>query len=155
MIRYRDAILPVETQFTRFSTTGSTPSLEKTATEWQTDFLRPDRLQMGAFQGDRMVGYLKFKQPYPDHVGFRHVADFGIMIFREFWQQSLARIMMNEMELYARSIGVQRFEARVRDGNARAMKIFESLGFKNEGTRKGAAKVSDQMVDEFYIGKIF
>jgi RimJ/RimL family protein N-acetyltransferase len=143
-----------ETNFTRYSTTGNAPNEWEIRSEFQNDILRSDRLHLVAYLDDKMVGYLKFKQPYPQHVGFKHVAEFGIFILSEVWGLRLARFMILEMEQYALSIGVKRIEARVRAGNERALFLFKSVGFQVEGTRYGAVKIGDQLCDELYIGKI-
>lgn len=145
-----------ETPYTRYST-GVKSEAQATAEQWQIDLSRPDHLHLGAYLGEKstkQIGYLRFRQPYPDHWGFKHVADFGIMLLSEAWGQGLGRLMMNTMEEYAKSIGIHRIEARIRDGNLRGSSFFESLGYKVEGTRQHAVKSGDGFDSEHYIAKL-
>jgi len=142
-----------QTPFTRFSS-GVKPDEEETAREWQRDLERSDVLHLGAFVDGRMIGYLKFRQQYPDHFGFKHIADFGVMILSEGWGQGLGLAFMRAMESYAKSIGVHRIEARIRQGNERAFSFFKALKYEIEGTRKNSVKIDDTFLDEFYIAKL-
>jgi RimJ/RimL family protein N-acetyltransferase len=142
-----------ETKFTRFSS-GTVPSIEKSAAEFEEDGERSDRLHLGAFAEDRLVAYAKFRQPYPDHSGFKHVADFGIMVLSEFWGKGVGRALMDAVEDYSKRLGVTRIEARVRQGNDAALKFFGSLGYVVEGTRRACVVIDQFYLDEYYIGKV-
>ncbi len=142
-----------ETPFTRFSTMDA-PTAEQTAVEWDQDYSRSDRLHLGVFLDGQMLACLKFKQPYPEHEGYRHVGEFGIMVLREFWGQGIALQLMKEMESYAKTAGALRIEAKVRDGHEKAISFFKFLGYEIEGVRRGAVRVGADFVNEYYIGKV-
>jgi L-amino acid N-acyltransferase YncA len=148
-----------ETNFTRYSTMGREVDVQQIAHDWQADIVRADRLHLGAFhqneKGVRLLGYCKFRIPYANDFGFKHVADFGLFCLAETWGQNLAKALMNEIFDYAHSVSIHRLEARVRSGNHRAIQFFSSLGFQVEGLRKDAVLIDGVFVDEIYIAKRF
>ncbi|MBC7465855.1 MAG: GNAT family N-acetyltransferase [Bdellovibrio sp.] len=111
-------------------------------------------VNVGAFDQDRLVGYLNFRPWAVDHPWTLHLAEFGMMVLKEYWGLGIAKKLLDIQDAHARSIGVTRIEALVRTKNERAIKIYERNGFKIEGTRKRAANINNELNDEYFIAKI-
>ncbi len=76
-----------------------------------------------------------------------------MMVRREFWGRGVGRALIAAMEEHARSIGVVKIEAIVRAENERGWRLYESCGYRIEGTRKRAVKIDGRFQDEYWIAK--
>lgn len=130
------------------------PTLEETAKRLEAQLADKVILNIGAFDSGKVVGYLNFRMPQPDHPWVQHLGEFGMMILKEYWGQGIGKKLLDLQELYAKSIGVTRIEAMVRTKNDRGIQLYEHNGFKIEGTRRRAAKIEGEFLDEYCIAKI-
>jgi len=130
------------------------PSIDET--KKRLNFQKNDKniLNIGAFDGDRLVAYLNFRVPWEDHPWVQHVGQFGMMVFKEYWGQGIGSKLLKFQEIHAQKIGIHRIEATVRLKNDRGLALYERQGFKIEGTKKAAAKIDEEFQDEFLIAKI-
>jgi [ribosomal protein S5]-alanine N-acetyltransferase len=111
-------------------------------------------LNIGAFDGDKIVGFLNFRMPFPEHPWVPHLAQFGMMVLKEYWGQGIGKTLLALQETHALPLGILRIEAMVRANNDRGVKLYERNGYKIEGTRRLAAKIDGEYVDEYFIAKI-
>ena len=82
----------------------------------------------------------------------RHVGGIGIAI-REGWREvGLGRIMMNRVLEWMRARGFQKGELSVFSTNLRARRLYESLGFREEGVLRRHVRIRDEYVDEIAMG---
>jgi len=130
------------------------PTLEETAKRLETQLADRTTLNIGAFDSGKVVGYLNFRMPNPDHPWVQHLGQFGMMILKEYWGHGIGKRLLDLQELHAKSIGISRIEAMVRTKNDRGIKLYEHNGYKIEGTRRKAAKIDDDFCDEYFIAKI-
>jgi RimJ/RimL family protein N-acetyltransferase len=80
----------------------------------------------------RIVGALNFATG--TRARLRHAGEFGIVIARSCWRVGLGRRLLELLLAWARAGGVVRkIDLRVRPDNARAIALYESLGFVTEG----------------------
>jgi len=78
--------------------------------------------------------------------GLRHVAHIGIGVVPEFQGLGLGRALMQWLIDWARvgpGRGVVRLDLSVFQNNARAIRLYESLGFVKEGVRKRFVRLPD------------
>lgn len=83
----------------------------------------------------------------------RHVGEFGISVLKQYWGYGIGRILMEEMIGWAKSSDiVKKINLKVRSDNHRAIKLYESLGFKIEGTLTRDMCIDGQFYDCFFMG---
>lgn len=63
----------------------------------------------------------------------RHRAEFGISILREYWGLGLGRALTEACIRCAKDAGYAQLELNAVAGNARALALYESLGFREYG----------------------
>jgi RimJ/RimL family protein N-acetyltransferase len=78
----------------------------------------------------------------------RHVATLGISVVKQFWGTGLARIMCERAFSEAADLGVRRVELKVREDNHRALRLYRTLGFLEEGRLRRSFVVDDRVFDE-------
>lgn len=130
------------------------PSIEDTATRLRTQQDDTKILNIGAFDGEKVIGYLNFRLPMNDHPWVQHLGQFGMTVLKEYWGYGIGKRLLALQDDHARTIGVNRIEAMVRVGNDRGIKLFLHSGFKIEGTREKAARINGDFIDEYFIAKI-
>jgi RimJ/RimL family protein N-acetyltransferase len=78
---------------------------------------------------------------------FRHRAEFGVSVLQEYWGRGIGTEMTRRMVLWCRENPIiKKLVLHVNAENKSAVKIYEKLGFKKEGTLRN---------DFFYEGKFF
>lgn len=73
----------------------------------------------------------------------RHVGELGLSVLKAFWFLGLGRAVCEAAIMDAREIGLTRVELRTRQDNARAISLYEDLGFRVEGRLRGAFKIGE------------
>lgn len=72
--------------------------------------------------------------------GVRNIVGEGeitnVVIKKDFRNQGLGLIMLEELLIQGRKIGIESFTLEVREGNKAAIHVYEKLGFLIEGIRK-------------------
>src|SRR6266702_3996866 len=82
----------------------------------------------------------------------RHVGGIGIAI-RDGWREvGLGRILMERILEWMRARGFKKAELSVLGTNARARRLYESLGFENEGVSRRHVLLRGAYVDEILMG---
>jgi len=80
--------------------------------------------------GEELLGYYVAMQ------GVDEVHLLNITVAPEYQRQGWGRVMLDALALWARSVGAQWLWLEVRVGNARAIAIYESHGYRRVGLRK-------------------
>ncbi len=114
----------------------------------------PCDLFLGAFDNDKIIGQLLFRVSHPEHPWVKHVGEFGMTVLKDYWGQGVGSALLEQMEDFAKSIGITRIEAKVRVSNARGIALYKKSGYEIEGSRKKAALIDGVFQDEFYIAKL-
>ncbi len=151
---FRDAIAS-ETTYT-LQYVGRRPDpIETVAKRLADDEASPHGLNLGAFDANGLVGHLLFWRLRADHPWIAHIAQFAMMIRRDYWGQGLGRRMLEVMEVHSLGIGVTRIEATVDARNERGIELYRRFGFAIEGVRRGSGLIEGAYRDEYYIGKTY
>jgi RimJ/RimL family protein N-acetyltransferase len=87
----------------------------------------------------------------PSRSRTRHSASLGLSVQRQYWAMGLGRALCEALMPEARRLGLTRIELRVRQDNARAISLYETLGFQREGTLRGAFKVDEVEYDDLIM----
>ncbi len=81
-----------------------------------------------------------------------HVGGIGIAI-RDGWRGvGLGRILMERILEWMRARGFRKAELAVFATNGRARRLYESLGFQEEGVRRRHVRIRDEYDDEVLMG---
>jgi RimJ/RimL family protein N-acetyltransferase len=82
----------------------------------------------------------------------RHVGGLGIAI-RPGWREvGLGRLLMERVLEWMRTRGFRKAELAVFATNGRAVRLYESLGFREEGVRRGHVMIRGDYIDEVLMG---
>lgn len=113
------------------------------------EFIRSIRESTGvifvALCGGRIVGLLDFhreKRPQSAHGGI-----FGMSVARERRGQGVGTALLATLVAWAHRAGVSRLELQVFENNLGAIRLYERMGFQQEGRRRGAVVVGDKKID--------
>jgi ribosomal-protein-alanine N-acetyltransferase len=95
------------------------------------ELAKPSSLCMGAFEGDRLVGYLIISR----YVDAWHVMN--VAVEPEFRRHGIATALLER--LFERTSDDERrgYTLEVRVSNAGAIRLYEQLGFEPRGIRRG------------------
>jgi RimJ/RimL family protein N-acetyltransferase len=85
----------------------------------------------------------------------RHRSMIGISILKEFWGIGIGRRMMESCISWSRSKNVTKIELEVNTENARAIALYESLGFVKQGLLKHQWRMTDGSYRDGYMMAIF
>lgn len=64
---------------------------------------------------------------------FRHKAEFGICISKEYWGYGIGRILLENILLWAENVGIEKVSLTVVQTNTKAIELYKSYGFVEEG----------------------
>lgn len=103
--------------------------------EWILGFDGRRGLLLVATLADRLVGSADFRRG--EQAKNAHVAQLGIALQPEVRGQGLGRAMMEEGVEWARSVGIRKLFLGVFSTNERAIALYRSLGFEEEGRLRG------------------
>lgn len=115
----------------------------------------PVTLDVGAFDGPRLIGFLNFRKDNPDHPWQQHLGRFGMMILKDYWGLGIGKRLLKTFEPHAVSCGIKKIEAEVRVANERGVSLYKNAGYQIEGRRTKAVKIDGEWGDEYYIAKFF
>ena len=82
----------------------------------------------------------------------RHVGGIGIAIQDGWREAGLGRRLMERILEWMRARGFAKAELAVFATNVRARRLYESLGFGEEGVRRRHVRLGDEYVDEVLMG---
>lgn len=105
-----------------------------------------------ALDGPVVVGNVTMRRSW--RRGLRHAALLGISIRAAYRDRGLGRRLMTEAIAWAKERGVTRIELHVLVWNARAIALYEKLGFVHEGRLRGALWVGGELCDDFVMALI-
>ncbi len=90
-----------------------------------------DALYLTAKAGGTLAGYCGFYQ------SFEEADIMNVAVAREFRRQGVAYRMLCALMELGRERGILRYTLEVRAGNQAALHLYEKLGFKSVGIRRG------------------
>ena len=104
-----------------------------------------------AEEDDRIVGRLSIGRE--THPASEHVADVGLMVADGYRRRGIGRALMENAEAWARSVGVRKIELHVFPHNEAALALYDRLGYRRVGVRRGHFRRSDGYVDAILMEK--
>ncbi len=106
------------------------------------------------FEG-RFIAQMDFMPVHinEDHPWLKHNCYFGMSVIKEFWQQGLARKLLEILEREAKKMGYSHIRAEVRASNDRGVKLYTNFGFKITGSKEEFAFIDGKFHDDLCITK--
>lgn len=83
----------------------------------------------------------------------RHTAVFGMALFEEFRGRGIGAGLLTAAEAWAKSVGVDKVSLAVFASNTAAIRLYERLGYAEEGRRRGQYRLNGQLVDEIWMAR--
>lgn len=120
------------------------------------DFLRKSRDSNNQFYllaliDGEIVGSLTFSGGR--HPRVRHSGEFGMTVRRSHWGLGIGALMLDALIEWAREGGVvKKINLRVRSDNQRAIALYKSKGFVNEGTIHREIFFNGTYFDNHFMG---
>lgn len=116
---------------------------------------QPGVYKMVAHVEDEVVGYAELVT-YPDAPRHRHVGEINMIVTHEDWQgKGVGRALMEAMvDMADNWLQLTRLGLVVWTSNERAVRLYESFGFKVEGTMPGYAFGEGEYIDAHFMGRV-
>jgi ribosomal protein S18 acetylase RimI-like enzyme len=113
--------------------------------------IKPDRGPFGAFQGEEMVGLVALGRENMKNLAHKALI-WGMYVKPEHRGQGVAKALLQEALSLAKSVpGVLQVNLSVNAGNASAIRLYESFGFKAYGHEPSALRISGELHDELHM----
>jgi len=113
--------------------------------------IKPDRGPFGAFQGEKMVGLIALGRENMKNLAHKAFI-WGMYVKPEHRGQVIAKALVHEALSVARSVPeVLQVNLSVNAGNASAIRLYESFGFKAFGCEPGAMRINGEFHDELHM----
>lgn len=84
----------------------------------------------------------------------RHAAQLYLGVLRGHWGRGLGSALLTEALAWAPRAGISRLELFVMKDNARAIALYERLGFRVEGARRRAYIINGRPVDDLLMAYV-
>ena len=101
-----------------------------------------DNFMLAAYMDDRMVGNAGVTR-VRENLKYRHRANFGISLREEVCGLGLGTIMLQEILEIITGTTFEQLELTVFKDNARAIRLYEKMGFRKVGVLPGAYRLKD------------
>ncbi len=125
-------------------------SVEGEAERIRNNLENPRALHLMAEVDGVFAGSCSFS-PNSDRMRCRHRCHVGISVYRAFWGMGVGTALMEELLTAARSVGFEQAELDVVSANARAVGLYQKLGFVSIGTMPRAMKYKDGSYVDFLL----
>jgi len=88
----------------------------------------------------------------PARPRLRHIGEFGISVAKSHWGLGVGKAMCRAMLDVAREAGITKVNLEVREDNAGAIRVYESVGFQREGITPRGIKLGDKYFANIIMG---
>ncbi|MCA1031020.1 GNAT family N-acetyltransferase [Bacillus timonensis] len=129
-----------------------TVSVEKEQ-EWISEQLKDGNLGLVAEVEGKIVGLLNFNRSKRKRVA--HLGYFGISVQKEYWHAGIGTKLIECLLLWAReNPSIEKVYLEVFSHNEHAIRLYEKMGFVEEGRKKQYIKYEDgRYVDEIIMAQ--
>lgn len=112
-----------------------------------------DRPHFVALCNDKVVGWCDIASL--ERPVFLHSGRLGIGILSEYRGQGIGEALIRAALEKAKQIGLTRVELTVREGNKRAIALYEKMGFFIEGLHRNAVRVDNKYENHISMAVLF
>lgn len=114
-------------------------------------FENPGRgLMLTATVSGELAGFLAIHRFARSRV--HHRGELGVSVRQKYWGLGIGRALCEAAIVEARHIGLTRIDLHTRHDNARAIALYEDLGFQLEGRVRGSFRVGEVEHDDLMMG---
>lgn len=110
-------------------------------------------LILGAEADGELAGYLAVEGGIFSRN--RHSAYIVTGILKQYQGKGIGGTLFREMDRWARQCGLVRLDLTVMRHNEAAVSLYAKQGFEIEGVKPKSLLVDGELVDEYYMGKIY
>lgn len=140
---------------TDFLTFGSADDLhvtvEKEEKLFEDYFNRDNGLNLIAEYDGQIAGNLIFSGGMKKRTA--HAGEFGISVRKDFWGRGIGKALIARLIEWSKESGViRKINLRVRSDNTRAIHLYKSFGFKEEGVITRDFLIDDVFYDSIQMG---
>jgi ribosomal protein S18 acetylase RimI-like enzyme len=111
-----------------------------------------DNAQFVALDGDRVVGWADIVRGWAHAIA--HTGTLGMGVLPDYRGQGIGESLLRACLDKARAKGITRVELMARVDNARAIRLYERLGFTREGIKRGAMRFGGVDYDCMMMGLV-
>jgi RimJ/RimL family protein N-acetyltransferase len=112
---------------------------------------RPDRGPFGAFEDDALVGLIALGRENMNKLAHKALI-WGMYVTPSARGRGVGRALLLEALSFARSVpGIRQVNLCVNASNERAIRVYESVGFKSFGREPGAMLLNGELHDEVHM----
>jgi RimJ/RimL family protein N-acetyltransferase len=113
--------------------------------------IRPDRGPFGAFENDTLVGLVALGRETMSKLSHKALI-WGMYVTPEMRCKGIGRALLLEALSLAKSVPeILQVNLCVNAGNINAIRLYESVGFKEFGREPGAMRINGQLHDELHM----
>ena len=106
-----------------------------------------------ARESKRVIGWCDIQPAW--HHALRHCGSLGMGLIRDYRGMGLGRRLLDAcLNRAASRPGLSRIELEVRVDNARALQLYEEVGFMIEGRKQRRMQVDGECIDTFVMAKL-
>lgn len=137
-------IIGGETENLSFGPEGVPISVEQERAYLQSQAESTDNAQYLAKVNGEIIGTASLNRK---HNRMRHRAEFGISLKKAWWGCGAASALAEAILAFAKESGVEQLNLEVRSDNARAIRLYEKLGFRKLCTFPAFFKIDGREID--------
>lgn len=149
MIKYLN-VIGVESDFLTFGAEGFGGSVKEEEEFISSSLSKPNALFIVAEVNGKIVGNLNFSAG-PRKRNY-HVGEFGVSVLKEYWGKKIGEKLIKYLIKWAGENGIRKINLRVRTDNEKAVKLYNKLGFSEEGVLKRDFLIDGKFYDSYMMG---
>ena len=120
---------------------------------WLKKFDGKTGIVMAVWANDDIVAFLHAEILQPKELSGN--CEFGLSVLAPYRKQGIATKLMTDVEKWARKRQVRRLELGVYSNNPKAYRLYEKLGFVEDGRRVAAVEIwNGEVVDLIHMSKV-
>jgi len=110
-----------------------------------------NKIMILAFVGDEIIGCLHFTGGARART--KHSGEFGVSVLRAYWDQGIGTALVEALIHWVKASEIiRKLNLRVRSDNERAVRVYEKLGFIQEGLITREFYISGLFYDSIHMG---
>lgn len=141
-----------ESDFLTFGSGEISISVEKERSIIEDSIISDNKLFIVAEINGKIIGNLNFSGGSRPRI--KHVGEFGISVLKEYWGFGIGKEIIKYLLNWAKeSEIIKKINLKVREDNERGIKLYKSLGFKEEGMVSREFIINGQYYSAIIMGK--
>ncbi|MPM82898.1 hypothetical protein SDC9_129960 [bioreactor metagenome] len=142
-----------ESDFLTFGSGEFSVSVSDEAAMLEESRTAKNKIMLLSLVGNKVIGCLHFEGGARSRI--LHTGEFGVSVLKDYWDKGIGTEMVKELIQWAKASNViRKLNLRVRSDNARAISVYEKLGFIQEGLITREFFISGEFYNFIYMGLI-